>query len=192
MFNAASTDRKPGGTLSRVFPFSEERAMSLTQITKVHVADVPRRWFQVDADGMVLGRVANIACQLLRGKGKVSFTPHLDQGDGVVVLNAAKVVLTGKKDTQKLDFRASGYPGGQTYTKYGRLMAEHPERAVELAVSGMLPKNRLRDRFLRRLKVFRDDAGARQYPYALPVDVKNKKIHSGGPYVAKAAPEESK
>ena len=166
--------------------------MSLTELTNVHVKDVTKRWFLIDADGLVLGRVANLACQIIRGKGKASFAPHVDQGDGAVVINASKIVLTGKKSVQKIDFRASGYPGGQTHTHYGRLMAEKPERAVELAVYGMIPKNRLRDRFMRRLKVFRDDSGAKQYPYAAPIDVKNPKIHSGGPFVAKPAAEKVK
>jgi large subunit ribosomal protein L13 len=161
--------------------------MSLTKVTEVHVHDVPRQVHLIDADGLVLGRAANLACQLLRGKGKASFTPHLDQGDSVVVINAAKLVLTGKKATQKYDFRASGYPGGQVYTPYSRLMAEKPERALELAVYGMLPKNRLRDRCMRRLKVFRDDTGAKKFPGAAHVDVKNPKVRAGGPFVAKAA-----
>jgi large subunit ribosomal protein L13 len=161
--------------------------MSLTQITKVHIDDAPRAWHLINADGMVLGRVANMASELLRGKGKATFAPHLDQGDGVVVVNAAKIVLTGKKDVQKFDFRASGYPGGQTYTPYKRLMAEKPAKAVELAVYGMLPKNRLRGKFMRRLKVFRDEAGAKNYAFAVPVDVKNPKLRAGGPFVAKAA-----
>jgi large subunit ribosomal protein L13 len=161
--------------------------MSLTKITDVHVHNPPRRFFLLDADGMVLGRVANIACQLLRGKGKTSFSPHIDIGDGVVVINAANIVLTGKKAVQKTDFRASGYPGGQTLIKYGQLMAQKPERAVELAVYGMLPKNRLRDHFMRRLKVFRAAEGAEKYSGATPIDVKNPKVRSGGPFVAKIA-----
>jgi ribosomal protein L13 len=108
---------------------------------------------------------------------------HQDIGDGVVVVNADKIVLTGNKAVQKIDFRASGYRGGQTYTQYGQLMKEKPERAVELAVYGMLPKNRLRDRFMRRLKVYRDDKGASVYKGASPVDMKNPKMCSGGPYV---------
>jgi large subunit ribosomal protein L13 len=161
--------------------------MSLTELTNIHVQDVSRRWFSVDAEGMTLGRVANIACQLLRGKGKASFTPHLDQGDGVVVINAGKIVLTGNKAIQKMDFRASGYPGGQTLIHYGKLMIEKPERAVELAVYGMLPKNRLRDKFMRRLNVYRGAEGVQKYPGATAVDVKNPKTRSGGPFVAKAA-----
>lgn len=159
--------------------------MSLTKQTEVHVNNPVRRWHLIDADGLVLGRVANLACQLIRGKGKTSFAPHVDHGDGVVVINAAKIILTGDKLTQKVDFHASGYQGGQTYTPYSRLMQEKPARAVELAVSGMLPKNRLRDKFMRKLKVFKDDAGVKQYPYAVPLDVKNPKLRTGGPFVAK-------
>jgi large subunit ribosomal protein L13 len=147
---------------------------------------VARRWFLVDADGVVLGRLAALVAGLLRGKGKTTFSSHVDQGDAVVVVNASKVVLTGNKRTQKMDFRASGYRGGQTFTPYGRLLDEKPERAVELAVSGMLPKNRLRSRFMRRLKVFRGNEGAQKYPGTLPVDTKNPKNKSGGPFALAA------
>lgn len=149
--------------------------------------DVVRRWYLVDADGVSLGRLAALSAALLRGKGKTTFSSHVDQGDGVVVVNAAKVVLTGNKKIQKMDFRASGYRGGQTLTPYGRLLEKKPERAVELAVSGMLPKNRLRSRFMRRLKVFRAGDGAVQYPMATAVDTKNPKIKSGGPFVLASA-----
>lgn len=165
--------------------------MSLSQTSYVNPRDVSRRWFIVDADGMILGRLANIACQILRGKGKASFVTHQDQGDGIVVINAEKVRLTGQKAIQKMDFRASGYPGGQVFTHYGKLIQEKPERAVELAVYGMLPKNRLRDKFMRRLKVYRKDEGAKIYKGALPVDVKNSKIRSGGPFVYAADKKEA-
>lgn len=150
-------------------------------------AAVVRRWHLVDADGVVLGRLACLVAELIRGKGKAGFNNHADQGDCVVVINAAKVVLTGNKKTQKMDFRASGYRGGQTLTPYGRLLEQKPERAVELAVSGMLPKNRLRSRFFRRLKVFRAADGLKEYPMAVPINVKNPKIKSGGPYVPVSA-----
>lgn len=122
---------------------------------------IERRWHIVDASGIVLGRLATRIAALLRGKGKPTFTPAVDCGDFVIVLNAAKVQLTGKKLEQKIDYRHSGYPKGDRYTPYGRLMAEHPERAVTLAVKGMLPKNKLRDQMLRRLRVH---AGA-QHPH---------------------------
>ena len=148
---------------------------------------VVRRWYLVDADGVSLGRLAALSAGLLRGKGKTTFSSHVDQGDGVVVVNASKLVLTGNKKVQKMDFRASGFRGGQTLTPYGLMMEKHPERVVELAVSGMLPKNRLRSRFMRRLKVFRAGDGAVQYPMAAAVDTKNPKIKSGGPFVLAAA-----
>lgn len=147
---------------------------------------VVRRWYVVDADGVSLGRLAALSAGLLRGKGKATFSPHQDLGDGVVVINASKVALTGNKKVQKLDFRASGYRGGQTFTNYGKLLAEKPERAVELAVYGMLPKNRLRDRFMRRLKVYRADEGVKVYPGAVTVDTKNPKVRSGGPFALAA------
>jgi large subunit ribosomal protein L13 len=150
-------------------------------------SEVVRRWHLVDADGVSLGRLAALSAGLLRGKGKTTFSSHVDQWVGGVVVNASKVVLTGDKKVQKMDFRASGFRGGQTLTPYGRLLEQKPERAVELAVSGMLPKNRLRSRFMRRLKVFRAGDGAVHYPTAVAVDTKNPKIKSGGPYVLAAA-----
>lgn len=155
------------------------------------VRDVRHRWFLLNGDGVVLGRLAALSAHLLRGKGKPTYSPHMDQGDCVVVINAAKVRLTGNKLVQKIDFRASRYPGGQVYTHYGKLMQEKPERAVELAVYGMLPKNRHRDVYMRRLKVFRGDEGAKTYAGALAVDMKNPKIKSGGPFVAAPAPAEA-
>lgn len=160
--------------------------MLKTQTPHTCVKDVVRRWHLVDADGVSLGRLATLAANLLRGKGKATYSPHMDQGDAVVVINAAKVALTGNKPLQKIDFRYSGYRGGQTYTHYGKLLAEKPERAVELAVYGMLPKNRQRDRFMRRLKIFRDETGRTRYPGAGAVDMKNPKYRMGGPYVPAA------
>src|SRR5262245_40386876 len=116
--------------------------MLITETPHLKPREVVRQWFVLDGDGIVLGRLAALAVNLLRGKGKSTSSPHMDGGDGVVVVNASKVRLTGNKLVQKIDFRASRYPGGQVYTNYGKLMAEKPERAVELAVYGMLPKNR--------------------------------------------------
>lgn len=162
--------------------------MPIIQTPHLKPREVVRRSFMLDADGVVLGRLAALAAHLLRGKGKAAFSPHMDQGDSVVVVNAARIRLTGNKAIQKLDFRASGYRGGQVFTQYGKLLQEKPERAVELAVYGMLPKNRHRDRYMRRLKVFRDEAGRKQYPGAKAVDLKNPKLASGGPYVVPAEP----
>lgn len=125
-------------------------------------ADVERKWYVVDAAGKVLGRVAAEVAKVLRGKHKPIFTPHMDTGDHVIVINAAKVVLTGKKAVQKLYFRHSGYQGGDKYTVAGKLLASRPERVVEMAIKGMLPKNRLGADTYRKLKVY---AGA-EHPHA--------------------------
>jgi large subunit ribosomal protein L13 len=131
-----------------------------------------RRWHVIDAKGQVLGRLATRAADLLRGKGKPTFSPYLDEGDFVVVINAAQVRLTGNKLEQKTAFSHSIYQGGLKLVPYKRLMAEKPERAIIRAVSGMLSKSKLRARMLTRLKVYRDanhPHGVQQpQPYALP------------------------
>ena len=123
---------------------------------------VERKWYVVDAAGKALGRVAAEVAKVLRGKHKPIFTPHMDTGDHVIVINAAKVVLTGKKAVQKVYFRHSGYQGGDKYTIAGKLLATRPERVVEMAIKGMLPKNRLGADTYRKLKVY---AGA-EHPHA--------------------------
>lgn len=119
-----------------------------------HGKQTNRRWHLIDAKGVVLGRLATRAADLLRGKGKPSFTPYLDEGDFVIVVNAAKVKLTGKKIDQKVAFSHSLYPGGLKLVPYSRLMKEQPEKAIVRAVSGMLSKSKLRARMLTRLKVY--------------------------------------
>jgi len=122
-----------------------------------HKKDVPsRQWHLIDAQGQVLGRLATRAATLLRGKNKPTFTPYLDDGDFVVVINAAQVKLTGNKLTQKTAYSHSMYPGGLKLVPYSRLMAENPERVIEKAVSSMLTKSKLRAQMLTRLKVYRD------------------------------------
>jgi large subunit ribosomal protein L13 len=113
-----------------------------------------RRWFVLDADGVVLGRLATRAASLLRGKGKPSFTPYVDCGDFVIVVNAAKVKLTGKKESDKIYFHHSGFPGGIREARAGELRARHPERLVKNAVVGMLPKNRLSRALATKLKIY--------------------------------------
>jgi len=113
-----------------------------------------RRWLVLDADGAVLGRLATRAANLLRGKGKPSFTPHVDCGDFVVVINAAKVKLTGKKESEKLYHHHTGFPGGIRSVRAEDMRARHPERLIERAVIGMLPKNRLSKALLTKLKVY--------------------------------------
>jgi len=116
---------------------------------------VTRKWYILDAAGKPLGRTATTAANLLRGKHKVDYTPHVDCGDFVVVVNAEKAVLTGDKLNQKYYRTHSGYPGGLKETKYSRLMATKPEFAMQLAVKGMLQKNTIASAQLKRLKVFR-------------------------------------
>ena len=116
--------------------------------------EIERVWWIVDAEGQRLGRLATRLAHVLRGKHKPSFTPHLDVGDHIVVINAEKVVLTGKKADQKTYFRHSGYMGGGKHIPFKRMIERHPERVIELAVRGMLPKNTLGRHMRRKLKVY--------------------------------------
>ena len=117
-------------------------------------SDITRRWHVIDASDVVLGRLASHVAVLLRGKHKPIFAPHVDTGDFVIVVNAAKVALSGSKLEQKHAYRHSGYPGGLRAVSYATLMASNPERAVEKAVRGMLPKNTLGRKTLSKLKVY--------------------------------------
>ena len=116
--------------------------------------DVERNWYVIDASDVVLGRLATHVATLLRGKHKATFAPHVDGGDFVIVINADKVALTGNKRETKLAYRHSGYPGGLRATTYSELLEKHPERAIEKAVRGMLPKNSLSRAQLSKLKVY--------------------------------------
>ncbi|NLB27599.1 MAG: 50S ribosomal protein L13 [Clostridiaceae bacterium] len=116
--------------------------------------DVDRKWYLFDAEGQILGRLATEIATILRGKNKAEYTPHMDMGDFVVVVNADKIVLTGKKEQQKLYRRHTGYPGGLREVPYERMMEKHPERVLEKAVRGMLPKNTLGRAMFRKLKVY--------------------------------------
>ena len=117
-------------------------------------ADIDRKWYVVDADGMVLGRLASQVANILRGKNKPIYTPNMDTGDYVIIINASKAILTGKKLDQKIYDHHSGYAGGLKETKYRKLMAEKPEFAVRRAVVGMLPKGPLGRQMARKLKVY--------------------------------------
>jgi len=116
--------------------------------------DVQRQWHVIDADDVVLGRLAVQVATLLRGKHKATFAPHVDSGDFVVVVNASKIALTGDKRDTKLAYRHSGYPGGLKSTTVGELLERDPRKAVENAVWGMLPKNRLSRQLIKKLKVY--------------------------------------
>ena len=123
--------------------------------------NVERKWFVVDAEGQTVGRLAAEVAKVLRGKHKPTFTPHVDTGDFVIVINAQDVVLTGKKDLQKKYYHHSGYPGGLREQSYGEMMQTKPEFVMERAIKGMLPHNRLGRQMYRKLKVY---AGA-EHPH---------------------------
>lgn len=119
--------------------------------------DIEHRWYLVDADGMVLGRLASEVARIIRGKHKPTFTPHMDTGDNVIVINASKVRVTGSKAEQKKYFRHTGYMGHEKFTSFATMLEKHPERVIEKAVYGMLPKNALGKGKLRlKLRVYPD------------------------------------
>ena len=117
-------------------------------------ADIQREWHVIDASDVVLGRLAVQPANLLRGKHKPTFAPHVDGGDFVIIVNAEKVSLSGNKRVSKMAYRHSGYPGGLSATSYGDLLEKDPRRAIEKAFWGMLPKNRLGRQMLKKLKVY--------------------------------------
>lgn len=120
----------------------------------VKAGEIERNWYVVDARGKVLGRLATEIARILRGKHKPIYSPHLDTGDFVVVINAEEVAVTGRKADQKTYFRHSGYMGGEKHIPYRRMQERHPERIIELAVKGMLPKNALGRQMRRKLRVY--------------------------------------
>jgi large subunit ribosomal protein L13 len=141
----------------------------LTRFIKTEDAD--KKWYVIDATDQVLGRLAAKAASVIRGKNKAIFTPNMDTGDFVIVINADKVKMTGKRELQKTYFRHSGYPGGARTSSYAEMMEKRPEFVIEKAVKGMLPKNRLGRKLVTKLKVY---AGAEhphtaQQPEALSV-----------------------
>jgi large subunit ribosomal protein L13 len=136
--------------------------------------EIERQWVVIDAADVVLGRLATHAATILRGKHKPTFAPHVDTGDFVIVVNAGKVALTGNKRQTKIAYRHSGFPGGLKAVSYNDLLEKRPERAIELAVKGMLPHNRLGRKLIRKLKVY---AGP-EHPHAAqqPVPFEIKQI----------------
>jgi large subunit ribosomal protein L13 len=131
-----------------------------THLPKVHLDQ--RKWHVINADGAVLGRLAAQVANILRGKNKPIYTPHLDAGDFVVVINAEKVIVTGKKETNKNYMTYSGWKGGEKYTSVAQLRARQPEKLITHAVRGMVPKNRLGRVLMTKLKVYKGD----QHPHA--------------------------
>jgi large subunit ribosomal protein L13 len=135
--------------------------------------EVEKKWFVIDADGMVLGRLAANIARVLRGKNKPIFTPHIDTGDFVIVINAEKVRVTGKRIEQKSYFSHSGYPGGTKVRMFKDLVVKNPRFVIEHAVKGMLPHNRLGRRIVKKLKVYAGDSHphAAQNPEELKLDI---------------------
>jgi large subunit ribosomal protein L13 len=143
-------------------------------------SDIQHQWHVIDASDVVLGRLASHAATLLRGKHKPIFAPHVDTGDFVIVVNAEKVALSGRKLEQKQAYRHSGYPGGLRAMTYGELMSRHPERVIEKAVRGMLPKNSLGRSMLRKLKVYAGPDHPHQAQKPVPFEIKQVAQHDPG------------
>ena len=122
--------------------------------TSIRAEEITRDWYLVDADNQILGRLASRVAQILRGKNKPYFTPHMDMGDFVVIINAEKVKVTGNKEADKTYFRHSGYPGGITEVNLKNVRQQHPEKIITNAVKGMLPHNRLGRKLLKHLKIY--------------------------------------
>jgi large subunit ribosomal protein L13 len=134
--------------------------------------EIERRWHVIDATDVVLGRLATHAATLLRGKHKPVFAPHVDTGDFVIVVNAGKVALTGNKRQTKVAYRHSGFPGGLKQVSYDALLEKRPERAIELAVKGMLPHNRLGRKLIRKLKVYAGPEHPHEAQQPVPFEIK--------------------
>jgi large subunit ribosomal protein L13 len=133
--------------------------------------DIQRNWHVIDAEDVILGRLAVQTANLLRGKHKTIFAPHMDTGDFVIIVNAEKVALTGQKATKKVSYRHSGYPGGLTATSFGDLLDKDARKAIEKAVWGMLPKNRLGRQMLKKLKVYSGPNHPHQAQKAKPFEI---------------------
>lgn len=133
--------------------------------------EIERAWWLVDAADKPLGRIAAQIAHVLRGKHKPMYTPHLDTGDHVVVINAEKVALTGKKAEQKTYFRHSGYMGGEKHISFRHMIEKHPERVIELAVKGMLPKNAMGRAMRKKLKVYAGGEHPHQSQQPQPLDI---------------------
>jgi len=162
-------------TLELSLPDSAEDA-SIKKATTVRTyspkpADVQRQWYVIDATDVVLGRLASHVAILLRGKHKPIFANHVDTGDFVVVINADKIALTGNKREQKKAYRHSGYPGGLRSVSYGELMDKRPDKAVEKAVKGMLPKNSLGRKMAKKLKVYAGSEHPHQAQQPVPFEI---------------------
>lgn len=133
--------------------------------------EIARNWYVVDAEGETLGRLASRIAPILKGKHKPVYTPHMDCGDYVIIVNAEKVRVTGRKMDQKLYYRHSGYPGGLRSISLRDQLAKHPERVLQAAIRGMLPKNKLGRRMLKKLKVYAGDSHPHQAQQPRPLEL---------------------
>lgn len=141
------------------------------QTYTVKASEIQREWYVVDAEGRNLGRLASAVANILRGKHKPIYSPGMDVGDFVIVINADKVAVTGNKLTQKMYYRHSLYPGGLKRTSLQKLLETHPTQVVEFAVRGMLPKNRLGRAIIKKLKIYADDKHPHAAQKPKPLDV---------------------
>ena len=137
----------------------------------VKAAEIERKWYLVDAEGKTLGRLASEIAKILRGKHKPIFTPHLDTGDYVVVVNAKKIHVTGKKLKEKMYYHYSGHPGGLKTIALGDMLSKHPTRVIGLAVRGMLPKNRLGRVIIKKLKVYAGSEHPHEAQEPIPLEI---------------------
>ncbi len=140
--------------------------------------EIERAWHVVDAEGLTLGRMSTEVARVLRGKHKPTYTPHLDTGDHVVIINADKVVLTADKAAAKQVYRHTGYPGGIRSTTYATLLADKPEQAVRRTIRGMLPKNRLGRQMLKKLKVYAGPTHPHAAQRPQPLDLEDARARS--------------
>src|ERR1700757_2564730 len=163
--------RKGAHRLTSLWAARSLRALFPMTTFSAKASEIPRKWWVIDASDQVLGRVAVKAANLLRGKEKTVFTPHVDTGDFVIVVNAGKVRVTGKKEEQKTYMSFSGYVGGHKSENVGARRARHPELLVERAVRGMIPHNRLGRAVYRKLKVYRGEAHPHVAQKPAPVTV---------------------
>jgi len=138
------------------------RGVCAVKTYSVKADEIKREWYLIDAEGKTLGRLASEIAKILRGKHKPIYSPHLDCGDYVIVINAEKIRVTGRKLDQKIYYRHSGYPGGLKSITLREQLAKHPERVIKAAVKGMLPKNRLGRKMLKKLKVYAGDSHPHQ------------------------------
>ncbi len=152
--------------------------MKLQKTHSVKPVDVEREWFVVDATDLPLGRLASEVAQILRGKHKVIFTPHIDTGDHVIVVNAEKIAITSDKSVQKIYYRHSGFPGGLKEETFEELMSRKPERIIERAVRGMIPKNRLGRQIGSKLKVYVGPDHPHQAQGPKPLELNIRKVES--------------